>query len=1226
MDNPSEKKAERVLQIEAILLEHPEGMTQAELARRLGVNRSTISRYFPTLPKHIYVETDGRWKVDRSAYLVNVRFNLHEALAVHLAARLLTTRLDRQNPHAAAALRKLGIALERLAPQVSQHLGQSADVMDDAARRHDPHYLQVLERLTLAWAEGRKLKVWHRKKPGEEVFCYTFSPYFLEPYAVGQTIQVIGLREPPNALRTFRVDRIERVETTEEAYEIPADFDPRKLLEDTWGIWYTDQEPQEVVLRFHPNVTARVRETQWHRSEQVAMQPDGYLLWRAWVAEPREMLPWIRGWGADVEVLAPEDLRNLLKRETQRLLRLYHAEVLSDMPKYFQLWAKAEKTEDPELHPLIYHMLDVGACALALWNHSLSEKSRQSFAHALHTGVETAGKTIAFWAALHDLGKAAPGFQRKYAPAISTLEQIGFTFLPNSPTPAPHGVLTAWALKDLLVKEGGLKLRDANLIALALGGHHGVWPTPDRFFPTSLKTSDKGDSTWDAARRDVFLALKEVYGVSGEVSLPQAQLERNSFLVLLSGLVSVADWLGSMTEYFPFTEGLLSAHQYAETATARARTALEKVGWLGWQADGQLHSFATMFPEIQMPNAIQQQVFQAATDAILPALVILEAPTGIGKTEAALQVADNWLQTQKGSGLYIAMPTQATSNQMYDRFVRFLKGRYPAQTLNTHLVHGGALLTEEQPQIGGIALDEQQKEGNVKAETWFLPRKRTLLAPFGVGTVDQALMSVLQTHHFFVRMFGLGQKVLIFDEVHAYDTYMSTLFERLLNWLRANGTSVILLSATLPEFTRKAFVRAWSSEASSVLSTSEYPRLTIVSNHKATALPLPTPPSRTLHIQPTEPEPEQIARHLGEKLAEGGCAAVICNRVQRAQEVYQAIQARGIVPSDRLILFHARFPYQWRKDLEEKVLSWFSKDGKRPDKAIIVATQVIEQSLDLDFDYMLTDLAPIDLLLQRAGRLQRHAKNNTGRPTALQAPCLAIANTPFIESLPDFGLDGLVYDRAILLRTWLALRDCHELTLPEQTSSLIEYVYGQGLNRSSIPSLFASVLQQMEEKARLERAWEINEAKKRLIASPEDEGLLSDRNEGLEEDDVKVNEAFRALTRLSDPGVPLICLHQTANGIALDPDSAGAPVDLNSRPSLQQVKDLLRRSVNVQRREVVDYFLNQVQPPSNWKKSAALRNHFPIIFDANGEYHLEEAKMTLKLSRELGLEFRKEEK
>jgi CRISPR-associated endonuclease/helicase Cas3 len=321
----AENKADRLLQIEALLLVHPEGLTQAEVARRLGVNRSTVNRYFRDMPNQFpyYENEDGRLFIDRQSYLVNVRLGLHEALAVHLASRLLATRMDRQNPHAASALRKLGLALERLAPTISHHVQQSADVMDEAAQRHDPVYLQSLERLTLAWAEQRKVQIWHRKDQAEALQIHVFSPYFIEPYAVGQTTHVIGFSDTRGSIRTFKIERIERVEMCRDAYDIPKDFDPRDLLADAWGIWYTDNEPIDVVLKFHPRVVQRVKETRWHRSQRLEEQEDGFVLWSASVAEPREMLYWIRGWGADVEVLAPEILREAVRDEASRLMMLY---------------------------------------------------------------------------------------------------------------------------------------------------------------------------------------------------------------------------------------------------------------------------------------------------------------------------------------------------------------------------------------------------------------------------------------------------------------------------------------------------------------------------------------------------------------------------------------------------------------------------------------------------------------------------------------------------------------------------------------------------------------------------------------------------------------------------------------------------------------------------------------------------------------------------------------
>lgn len=315
-------KSMRLSEIETLLLSHAEGLTQSQLAIKLGVHRSTVLRNLADLQAPVY-EDHGRYFIDREAYLVNLKLNLHEALSIHLASRMMATRLDRRNPHIASALRKLGLSIQTMAPQMGEHLCLSAEAFDNASKVDDPLFLQVLEKMTIAWAECRTVQIWYRKADVDEVKSYRVQPFFIEPGAVGQTVYVIGRIIPEAQVRTFKLERVERIELTHDSYELPDGFDPSHLFDQAWGIWFTDQDPVEVQLRFSQRVAHRVRETRWHPSEQVTVLEDGNLLWTAWIAEPREMYPWIRGWGADVEVLEPEKVRQDMVTGAKQLADLY---------------------------------------------------------------------------------------------------------------------------------------------------------------------------------------------------------------------------------------------------------------------------------------------------------------------------------------------------------------------------------------------------------------------------------------------------------------------------------------------------------------------------------------------------------------------------------------------------------------------------------------------------------------------------------------------------------------------------------------------------------------------------------------------------------------------------------------------------------------------------------------------------------------------------------------
>lgn len=318
----------RFEQFKALLLQHPKGLRKAEIARRMGIDRSTAGDYvvdfaLPNGPLPIIEIAPDHFTIDRDLFEISISLNQHEALALHLATRLLTTRTDKHYPHAASALRKLSEAIGQLSPEVSRHIRRSADIIDGNTRRRDPRFLEILETLTRAWTLGQKVELTYEKANGE-VREYVYSPYFVEPYSQGRSMHVLGKCEQNDELRTLKIERVCTIKLLGERYVVDKGFNAESQLANAWGIWYTDDEPVDVVLRFDGRVAKRVKENQWHHNEEITEdEVTGVLIWKATVDDWREMRPWIRGWGADVIVLEPAELRAELKAESERLARNY---------------------------------------------------------------------------------------------------------------------------------------------------------------------------------------------------------------------------------------------------------------------------------------------------------------------------------------------------------------------------------------------------------------------------------------------------------------------------------------------------------------------------------------------------------------------------------------------------------------------------------------------------------------------------------------------------------------------------------------------------------------------------------------------------------------------------------------------------------------------------------------------------------------------------------------
>jgi len=714
-------------------------------------------------------------------------------------------------------------------------------------------------------------------------------------------------------------------------------------------------------------------------------------------------------------------------------------------------------------------------------------------------------------------------------------------------------------------------------------------------------------------------------GTTASLTWPETPLGANTLATLLAGLTSAADWIGSMNQYFPYRARSWDLHSYFCEAQARAANALADLHWRRLPlADDCL--FWHLFPGF-LPNGVQETVIDLSPRLAGPSLVIIEAPTGCGKTEAALYLAEKWAQRQGQPGVYVAMPTMATSNQMHGRLARLVARIHPDAAGAPLLVHSQALWQQPPPKV--MTTGEQRADDSLDAMAWFLPRKRSLLAPFGVGTVDQTFLSVLQTRHFFVRLFGLAGKTVIFDEVHAYDAYMTALFERLLAWLHGVGTSVVLLSATLPSRARARMLAAYGGAPNAVERNgpaASYPAIHWTSCGANGTVCLPIEQTRKVSLERIPLDEFALVDLLRERLAEGGCAAVICNTVGRAQSLYTTLRESTLVADDDLVLFHARYPQAWREEIEERVLDRYGKSRRRlaHERSIVVATQVIEQSLDLDFDYMVTDLAPIDLIIQRVGRLHRHPRGEAERPASLRRPRLGLVLPALRDGMPDWGGDRHVYAPYVLLRSLLALDGRDTLCLPQDTAALVAAVYDTwDTVPDGLSPAWHVALDEARQDLQAEQRHAATEAARRLVSRPGASDYLDCHNEMLDDEDPHLHQSLRALTRLSEPSLTLVCLHRTAKELVAEmPD--GNPIDLERIPDDAVTRALVATSVTVGYAGLYQALVAQ-DPPGSWKRHPLLRYCRLAVFE-EGVCRVPGSPWVLRLDRRLGLQVGREER
>jgi len=707
-------------------------------------------------------------------------------------------------------------------------------------------------------------------------------------------------------------------------------------------------------------------------------------------------------------------------------------------------------------------MLDVAASAKAIL--AARPNARRALSRFLALDEPASTSLAVLVAALHDVGKFAASFQQK-----ATGPQWPFSVPPDAElgtSAHDRDGLALW--RQLLAGEFGPRIlpdaeRVLEWLLTASVGHHGRAVDPAH---RDLRATFQPEGL-DAARQCVGIVIDLLLPEPIRL-LPSASRRMQAASFWFAGFVTIADWIGSGKEYFPYTSAELAPSEYWQRAQTQAARAVDALGLVSARPSGPREFEVLTGKSIPTPL----QAFVADMDlGCGQVMIVIEDVTGAGKTEAAQVIVHRLMVAGRVAGAYWAMPTQATANAMYARQSQSIAALFADDASpQLALAHGGAALHGKfresvlryagRRETGFGSSDDGETATAACAAFLADDARAALIADVGAGTVDQAILGVLPTRFQAVRLFGLSDKVLVIDEAHAYDSYVSEEVKGLLQFHAAMGGSAIVLSATLPRNVRdragrEQLVRAWlegsgndirSLRGRAVVQSDSYPLVTTVTQAgEIGEFPVETTTwsERRVAVRFVESD-EAVVEAITHAARRGAAVAWIRNAVDDVLDAAGLLQGAGLDP----VVFHSRFAQCDRHRIESEVMERLgvqSTDDQRRG-TVVIATQVIEQSLDLDFDLMASDLAPVDLLIQRAGRLRRHKAREATRPDVdfafiVRAP--RYSDDPTAEWVSgSLRRTSFVYrDPAVLWRTQRALRASGEIVTPEGLRPLIEEVY-----------------------------------------------------------------------------------------------------------------------------------------------------------------------------------------
>lgn len=753
----------------------------------------------------------------------------------------------------------------------------------------------------------------------------------------------------------------------------------------------------------------------------------------------------------------------------------------------FHCWGKTRKDENeapgpPLAHPLPCHGLDVAAVAAALLDADPVLAGRVAALSPLPAAQTRS--LLLFFAALHDLGKFTLPFQW-LVPELAQAAGLPPCSLPTGGPKYRHTTLAfgVWKrLRPALARACGLEDTEfLRPLEDAAFGHHGQPVEQKKDLEPGCDTGLKAAAAaFAAALTDLFLrgglpgcAPLDLDPALAD-TLDETSLRPLSWLA--AGLFVLADWIGSNGTWFPPCPEADDLRAYWPLARQRADAALTRAGVLP-AAPSPATDFATLLPHLacaraphlpRAPRPMQQAVL-ALPAPTGPELLVLEDVTGGGKTEAAILAAHRLMRAGLASGLFVGLPTMATASAMYSRLAASYRALFADPGASLVLAHGARALHQGYQE--SIALESTPprarhgEDAEAVCAAWIADnRKKALLAPCGAGTLDQALLAALPSRHQSLRLLGLARSVLVVDEVHAYDEYTGGLLQTLLTFHAALGGSAVLLSATMPLALREALTAAWARgralarepqgqpPAPPAPACTAFPLLTRVADADLCEQPVAAARAVEMAVEYVHDESAML-RALAAAHRAGACACWVRNTVADAMAARRRLVEDEGVPEACVELFHARFAGCDRQRIESRVLERLGKDSRPESRAgyIVIGTQVLEQSLDYDVDLMLSDLAPMELLIQRAGRCHRHPRGaaQAERPEGYRAARMLVLGPP---PEPDAGATWYaalfeagqwVYPRhGSLWLTARMLRGKGRLRLPEDARELVEDAYG----------------------------------------------------------------------------------------------------------------------------------------------------------------------------------------